>query len=50
VRRYDVGHFDVYTGAQFERVVDDQLDFLRRHVGGAQPRAAAAPAARAGAA
>lgn len=27
-----VGHFDIYTGPEFEAVVSDQLDFLRRHV------------------
>ncbi|MGW4631911.1 alpha/beta hydrolase [Nocardia sp. NPDC004415] len=29
---YDAGHFDIYVGADFERNVTDQLDFLRRHV------------------
>lgn len=38
VRRYPLGHFDVYTGEGFERAVADQLHFLRRHL---------APAARA---
>jgi pimeloyl-ACP methyl ester carboxylesterase len=28
----DLDHFDVYTGEGFERVVADQLEFLRRHV------------------
>ena len=32
IRRYDCGHFDIYAGADFERVVTDQLDFLRTHV------------------
>jgi hypothetical protein len=32
VRRYAAGHFDIYTGAEFERVVADQLAFLGRHV------------------
>jgi pimeloyl-ACP methyl ester carboxylesterase len=32
VRAYDAGHFDIYQGALFERVVADQLDFLSRHV------------------
>lgn len=29
---YTDGHFDIYAGDGFERVVTDQLDFLRRHV------------------
>jgi uncharacterized protein len=33
VRTYPIGHFDVYTGAAFERAVADQLHFLRRHLG-----------------
>jgi len=33
VRTYPIGHFDIYTGAPFERAVTDQLHFLRRHVG-----------------
>ena len=33
VRTYPVGHFDVYVGEAFERVVADQLHFLRRHLG-----------------
>jgi hypothetical protein len=33
VRRYDIGHFEPYFGAAFERSVADQLDFLRRHLG-----------------
>ena len=32
VRRYPVGHFDVYTGEAFERCVGDQVDFLRRNL------------------
>lgn len=27
-----VGHFDIYTGEEFESVVADQISFLRRHV------------------
>jgi dienelactone hydrolase len=27
-----VGHFDIYTGEEFERVVAEQVAFLRRHV------------------
>ena len=32
IRRYPVGHFDIYMGKQFERVVADQLAFLQTHV------------------
>jgi dienelactone hydrolase len=30
LRRYPVGHFDIYVGEPFERAVADQLDFLER--------------------
>lgn len=39
VRTYADGHFDIYGGGAFERVIADQLGFLRQHV-----PAAAAPA------
>jgi fermentation-respiration switch protein FrsA (DUF1100 family) len=47
VRTYPIGHFDIYTGAPFEKAVGDQLHFLRRHVGAgaAQPRERAEAAA-----
>jgi len=32
IRRYADGHFDIYVGQAFERVVRDQIDFLRRTV------------------
>jgi dienelactone hydrolase len=32
VRVYPEGHFDIYVGDAFERVVADQLDFLDRHL------------------
>ncbi len=32
VRRYDAGHFDIYTGDDFDNVLADQIAFLRRHV------------------
>ncbi len=36
LRRYDIGHFDIYVGADFERAVEDQTEFLLRNlVGGA---------------
>ncbi len=32
VRRYDAGHFDIYIGDYFDRVITDQIAFLRQHV------------------
>lgn len=32
LRRYPGGHFDLYLGETFERVIADQLDFLSRHL------------------
>lgn len=32
VRRYPVGHFDIYSGEAFERAVADYVEFLTRHV------------------
>ena len=32
IRRYPVGHFDIYIGEQFEAVITDQITFLRAHV------------------
>jgi pimeloyl-ACP methyl ester carboxylesterase len=32
VRRYPVGHFDVYSGPGFDHVVADQVAFLQRHL------------------
>jgi hypothetical protein len=29
---YPNGHFDIYVGEPFERVVADQVEFLQRHV------------------
>ena len=37
LRRYPGGHFDVYVGEPFERVVADQLAFLGRALGPATP-------------
>ena len=39
VRRYDIGHFEPYFGAAFERSVADQVEFLSRHLGLAPPAA-----------
>ena len=40
VRTYPIGHFDIYTGAPFERAIADQLHFLARHLGVRTPVAA----------
>ncbi|ROS32134.1 hypothetical protein EDD35_7887 [Amycolatopsis thermoflava] len=32
IKRYDVGHFDIYFGDMFEAVVADQIEFIERHV------------------
>jgi pimeloyl-ACP methyl ester carboxylesterase len=32
VKLYPEGHFDIYVGDAFERVIADQLDFLERHL------------------
>jgi hypothetical protein len=32
IRRYPAGHFDIYIGEAFERVINDQLAFLHAHV------------------
>jgi dienelactone hydrolase len=32
VKRYPIGHFDIYTGENFERAVGDQLDFIKKHL------------------
>lgn len=43
VKRYPIGHFDIYVGEWFERAVADQTDFLERHLlGGTVPSPAAA--------
>jgi dienelactone hydrolase len=33
VKRYPVGHFDIYRGEPFEHTVRDQTEFLVRHLG-----------------
>jgi hypothetical protein len=30
LKRYAGGHFDYYTGARFETIVSDELEFLQR--------------------
>jgi len=32
VKHYPIGHFDIYSGDNFERSVSDQLDFFKRHL------------------
>lgn len=32
VKRYPIGHFDIYSGPPFELAVTDQIDFLNRHL------------------
>ena len=32
VKRYPIGHFDIYVGENFEQAVRDQLDFFKRHL------------------
>jgi dienelactone hydrolase len=33
IKRYPIGHFDIYLGEAFERAVADQTEFLVRHLG-----------------
>lgn len=49
LRSYDAGHFDVYTGELWERVVADQLGFLARHLAGGRAGATRGEAGRSGA-
>lgn len=32
MEQYDAGHFGIYVGEPFERVVSDQIAFLAAHV------------------
>jgi pimeloyl-ACP methyl ester carboxylesterase len=32
VKRYPIGHFDIYSGEHFERSVSDQIEFLKKHL------------------
>jgi len=32
VKRYPIGHFDIYTGSDFEQSVSDQLAFFKKHL------------------
>jgi len=31
LRRYPVGHFEIYQGETFQQVIKDQIKFLRQH-------------------
>jgi len=33
IKRYPIGHFDIYIGEAWERAVSDQTEFLVRHLG-----------------
>lgn len=48
VRTYPIGHFEIYTGAPFERAVADQLRFLVRHLAAGAASSGQAARARAG--
>jgi uncharacterized protein len=48
VRNYPIGHFDVYTGAPFERALADQVHFLSRHLTAGSARSAAGAGVAAG--
>ena len=32
VKRYPIGHFDIYIGDSFEKSVSDQLEFFKKHL------------------
>jgi len=32
VKHYPIGHFDIYTGSGFEKGVQDQIEFFRKHL------------------
>ncbi len=46
VRRYPLGHFDIYIGEAWERAVSDQTEFLARQLLGDGPARAGDPAAQ----
>ena len=48
VRTYPIGHFEIYTGAPFERALADQLHFLGRHLRSSAHARGAAPRVAAG--
>ena len=32
IKRYPIGHFDIYTGEHFEKAVSDQLEFFKKNL------------------
>ena len=42
--RYDIGHFEIYVGEQFETTVADQLEFLTRNLLGSPAETPSRPA------
>lgn len=32
IKRYPIGHFDIYTGDHFEQAVRDQIEFFKEHL------------------
>ena len=32
IKRYPIGHFDIYTGEYFEQAVRDQIEFFKKHL------------------
>ena len=42
--RYDIGHFDIYVGEQFETTVADQIEFLTRNLLGSPVAPSSRPA------
>ncbi len=32
VKKYPIGHFDIYTGENFEKAVSDQIEFFKKHL------------------
>jgi pimeloyl-ACP methyl ester carboxylesterase len=43
LKRYPIGHFDIYIGGRFERAVADQANFLTRHLLGRKQSSPATP-------
>ncbi len=33
LERYPISHFDIYHGEHFQRAVNDQIEFFRKHLG-----------------
>jgi hypothetical protein len=46
VKRYPIGHFDIYLGEWFERAVADQTEFLSKRLLGAPSETATEAATR----